>query len=59
MTEDEIVGCYHQLNGHEFEKTLGDTEGQGSLVCFSSWDSKESDMTEQLTTGTINEEHSH
>ena len=48
MTEDEIVGCYHQLNGHEFEKTLGDTEGQGSLVCFSSWDSKESDMTEQL-----------
>ena len=35
MTEDEMVGWHHQLNGHEFEKTLGDSEGQGSLVCYS------------------------
>ena len=35
-TEDEMVGWHHQLNGHEFEQTLGDSEGQGSLVCFSS-----------------------
>ena len=40
-----MVGWYHQLNGHEFEQTLGDSEGQGSLACFSSWDLKESDMT--------------
>ena len=32
-TEDEIVGWYHQLNGHEFEQTLGDSKGQGSLAC--------------------------
>ena len=31
MTEDEVVGRYHQLNGHEFEQTLGDSEGQGRL----------------------------
>ena len=34
-TEDEMVGCYHRLNGHEFEQTPGDSEGQGSLVCCS------------------------
>ena len=33
MTEDEMVGQHHQLNGHELEQTLGDSEGQGSLVC--------------------------
>ena len=44
-TEDEIVGWHHQLNGHEFEQTLGDSEGQGSLVCCSPWDCKESDPT--------------
>ena len=32
-----MVGWHHQLNGHEFEQTLGDSEGQGSLVCCSSW----------------------
>ena len=32
-TEDEMVGWYHWLNGHEFEQTPGDSEGQGSLVC--------------------------
>ena len=45
MTVDEIVGWHHQLNGHEFEQTLGDDEGQGSLVCCSPWVHKESDMT--------------
>ena len=48
MTEDEMVGWQHQLNGHEFEQTLGDGEGQGSLVCCSPWGHKESDMTERL-----------
>ena len=38
----------HQLNGHAFEQTPGDSEGQGSLVCYSSWGHKESDMTEGL-----------
>ena len=40
MTEDEMAGWHHQLNGHEFEQTLGDGEGQGSLVCCSSWGGK-------------------
>ena len=44
MKEDEIVGWHHRLNGHEFEETLGDTEGQRSLACCSPWDYKESDM---------------
>ena len=43
-TEDEMVG-WHQLNGHEFEQTLGDSEGQGSLACCSPRGHKESDMT--------------
>ena len=42
--EDEMVGWHHRLNGHEFEQTLGDSEGQGSLACFSPWDLKESNM---------------
>ena len=46
MTEDEMIGWHHQLNGHEFEQTLGVSEGQGSLVCCSPWGCKESDMTE-------------
>ena len=48
-TEDEIVGWYHQLYGHEFEQALGVGYGQGSLVCCSPWGRKESDTTEQLT----------
>ena len=48
MTEDEMVGWHHQLNGHEFEQVLGDGEGQGSLACCSPWDGKELDMTERL-----------
>ena len=46
-----MVGWHHQLNGHEFEQTLEDSEGQGKLsllVCFSLWGYKESDTTEQL-----------
>ena len=48
MTEHEMVGWHHRLNEHEFEQTLGDDEGQGSLVCCIPWGHKESDMTEQL-----------
>ena len=53
-TEDERVEWPHQLNGHEFEQTLGDSEGQGSLVCCNPWGRKESDMTEQLNNGNLN-----
>ena len=44
-TEDEMVGWHHCLNGHEYEQTPGDSEGQGSLACCSAWDPKESDET--------------
>ena len=46
VTEDEMVGWHHGLNRHEFEQSLGDGEGQGSLVCCSPWGQKELDMTE-------------
>ena len=46
MTEDEMVGWHHRLNGHEFEQALGVGDGQGSLVYCSSWGRKVSDMTE-------------
>ena len=45
MTEDEMVGWHHRLNGHEFEQFLGDSEGQGSLVFCSPWGCKELGMT--------------
>ena len=48
MTEDEMVGWYHQLNGHEFEQALGDDEWQGSLACCSPWSHRESDTTKRL-----------
>ena len=48
MTEDEMVGWHHRLNGHEFEHTPGGGEGQGSLACCSLWGHKESDTTGQL-----------
>ena len=54
MTEDEIVGWYHSLNGHEFEQVLRDGEGQGSLVCCSPWGGKELDMTEQMNNNKCN-----
>ena len=43
-----MVGWHHQFNGHEFEQAMGVGDGQGSLVCCSLWDRKESDTTEQL-----------
>ena len=48
MTQDEMVGWHHQLDGHEFEQVPGVSDGQGSLVCCSPRGHKESDMTEQL-----------
>ena len=46
MTEDEMVGWHHQLNGLEFEQTLGVGDGQGSLAYCSTWGCKELDTTE-------------
>ena len=48
MTEDEMAGCHHRLNGHEFEWTPGVGDGQGGFMCCSPWGCKESDMTERL-----------
>ena len=48
MTEDEMVGWHHWLNGHEYEQALGDGEGQGSLASCSPWGRKGSDTTECL-----------
>ena len=54
VTEDEMIGRHHRHNGHEFEQTLGDSEGQGSLACCDSWGCKESDTTEQLNWTELN-----
>ena len=51
-----MVGWPHQLNGHEFEQTLGDSEGQGSLVCCSPWCGKELDTTELLNNNNSTEQ---
>ena len=51
-TEDEMLGWHRQLNGHEFKQTPGNSEGQGSLVCYSPWDHKQSDTTERLNNDT-------
>ena len=48
MTEDEMVGWHHQLNGHGFGWTLGVGDGQGGLACYSPRGCKESNTTEQL-----------
>ena len=48
MTEDEMVGWHHRLNGHEFEQAPGVGDGQGSLKFYSRWGCKESDTTERL-----------
>ena len=48
MTEDERIGWHYRLHGHESEKAPGDGEEQGSLMCWSPWGRKESNMTEQL-----------
>ena len=54
MTEDEMVGWHHRLNGREFEQALGIGDGQGSLVCCSAWGHKESDTTECLNWTELN-----
>ena len=48
MTEDEMAGWHHRLNGHEFEQPLGVGDGQGGLVFCDSWGRRESDTTEGL-----------
>ena len=48
MTEDKMVEWHHRLNGHEFEQTPGDSEGQGGLVCCSAWGHKQSATTEWM-----------
>ena len=48
MTEDELVGLHHQLNGPELEQATGVGDGQVSLTCFSPWSRKESGTTEPL-----------
>ena len=60
MTEDEMAGWHHQLDGHEFEWTPGDGDGQGGLACCDSWGRKELDMTEWLKWTELNwtEQHS-
>ena len=52
LAEDEMVGWHHKLNGHELEQTLGDSEGQGVLVCCSPWGQKELDTTWQVNNTT-------
>ena len=54
MTEDEMVGWHHQENGHEFQQTPGDGDGQGSLACCSPWVHKESDTTDQRNSTKLN-----
>ena len=49
MTEDEMVGWHHGLNGPEFEKIPGVGGGQGGLACCNSWGRRESDTTERLS----------
>ena len=51
VTEEEMALWHHWLNGHEFEHWPGDGQGQGSLVCCSPWDRKESGTTEWLNSG--------
>ena len=48
MTEDEMAGWHHWLNGHEFGQALGVGDGQEGLACCSLWGHKELDMTERL-----------
>ena len=48
VTEDEMVGRHHRLNGHEFEWTLGNSEERGSLACCSPWGRKQLDVTQRL-----------
>ena len=58
MTEDEMIGRHHRLNGHEFEQAPGDGEGHVSLACYSPWGPKKLDTTEQLNNNVIQQSHS-
>ena len=58
MTEDEMVGWHHQLNGHGFGWTPGVGDGQGGLACCGSWDHKESDTTKRLNWTELHTAHS-
>ena len=49
VTENEMVGWHHRLDGHESEQTLEDSEGQGGLACCSPWGHKKLDITERLS----------
>ena len=57
MTEDELAGWHHWLNGRESKWTLGVGDGQGGLECCDSWGCKESDTTEQLNWLTIGQKN--
>ena len=59
MTEDEMAGWHHRLDGREFEWTLGDGDGQRGLACCNSWGCKESDTTEWLNRVGIYHHHHH
>ena len=54
ITEHEMVGWHHRLNGTEFEQTPGVGDGQGGLLCCSPWGHKDSDTTEQLNWTELN-----
>ena len=56
MTEVEMVGCHHRLDGHEFEQAPVVGDGQGSLTCCSPWGHKESYMTERLNWTELNKQ---
>ena len=58
MTEDEMAGWHHWLDGHDFEWTPGVGDGQGGLVCCGSWGPKELDMTERLSWTEMNDDKS-
>ena len=54
MTEDEMVGWHHRIDGHEFQQALGEGEGQRGLVCCSSpWGHKETDANVQLNKNNV------
>ena len=57
MTEPEMAGQHHGIDGHEFEQAPGVGEGQGSLACCSPWGHKELDTTEPLKEADIMAEH--
>ena len=59
MTEDEMVGWHHRLNGHVFEQALGVGDGQGGLECCSPRGCKESDTTELLELNCIHTVHTY